>query len=98
MKLAAQPVIYGADRSKKERDSYPLAQIDAALQAIFKSSGQETLIQKTRRIMGANVSTLSDDELEAHITNLQHLIDYWLDEYEKCMFDGQTLQQVMREG
>jgi len=98
MKLAAQPVIHGADRSKTEREFYPLAHVDEALQAIFKSSSQETLLQKTRRIMGANVSNLGDDELEVHMTNLQHLIDYWLDEYERCMFDGQTLHQLLREG
>jgi hypothetical protein len=83
----AQPTTY----------SSPLAPIDDTLRNIFSSPAQETLLQKTRHIMGDAASELSDDELENYITEFQHLIDYWLDTFEKDLFDGVTLQQLLRE-
>ncbi len=77
--------------------SSPLTPIDDALRTIFSSPAQETLLQKTRHIMGNAASELSDDELEAYVTEFQHLIDYWLDTFEKDLFDGVTLQQLLRE-
>jgi hypothetical protein len=76
----------------------PFTPIDEALRAIFSTPAQETLLQKTRHTMGDTVSELSDDELESYITEFQHLIDYWLDTFEKDLFDGVTLQQLLREG
>jgi hypothetical protein len=76
----------------------PLAPFDDALRAIFSTPAQETLLQKTRHIMGDAVGELSDDELEVCITEFQHLIDYWLDTFEKDLFDGMTLHQLLREG
>jgi hypothetical protein len=48
--------------------------------------------------MGDTISELSDDELEVCVTEFQHLIDYWLDTFEQDLFDGMTLQQLLREG
>jgi len=76
----------------------PLAPIDDALRAVFSTPVQETLLQKTRHIMGDTISELSDDELEVCITEFQHLIDYWFDAFERDLFDGVTLQQLLREG
>jgi hypothetical protein len=75
----------------------PLTPIDDALRAIFSTPAQETLLQKTRHIMGDTVSELTDDELETYVTEFQHLIDYWLDTFEQDLFDGATLQQLLRE-
>jgi hypothetical protein len=72
--------------------------IDAALQNIFKSSQEETRMQQARRIMGAAVDCLSDEELEVCLTEFQHLLDEWLDTFEQNIFDGQTLKQVLGQG
>ena len=76
----------------------PLASIDTALRRIFTSPQEETLLVKSRRIMGECVADLSDEELEVYNTELQHLIDYWLDGFERQQFDGQTLQQMLGQG
>jgi hypothetical protein len=95
--MTRQQVLLGTERVSSAASTSPLAPIDDALQAIFTNPTQETLLQKTRRIMGNTVTDLSDDELEVYITEFQHLIDYWLDTFEKQIFDGMTLQQVLRE-
>lgn len=74
------------------------ASIDAALQGIFKSSQEETRLQQARRIMGSVINDLSDEELEGCLTEFQHLLDEWLDAFEREQFDGQTLKQVLGQG
>lgn len=76
----------------------PLVAIDDALQQIFKSSAEETKQQKARVIMGAELGTLSDEELEVYLTEFQHLIDNWLDTYEQQLFGGLTLRQMLGQG
>ena len=76
----------------------PLASIDTALRSIFTSPQEETLLVKSRQIMGECVADLSDEELEVYNTELQHLIDYWLDGFERQQFNGQTLQQMLGQG
>jgi hypothetical protein len=71
------------------------ANIDTALQSIFKSTHEETRIQQARRIMGNSVAHLSDVELEVCITEFQHMLDEWFDAFEHNVFDGQTLKQVL---
>lgn len=71
------------------------ANIDTALQNIFKSTQEETRIQQARRIMGNSVVHLSDEELEICITEFQHMLDEWFDAFEHDVFDGQTLKQVL---
>ena len=76
----------------------PLASIDTALRRIFTNPQEETLLVKSRRIMAECTADLSDEELEVYITELQHLIDYWLDSFERQQFNGQTLQQMLGQG
>ncbi|HSX15906.1 MAG TPA: hypothetical protein VLF40_03900 [Candidatus Saccharimonadales bacterium] len=79
-------------------DRSPLASIDDALRNIFPTQAEETQLQKARRTLGNSAIALTDEELEVHLTEVQHLIDYWLDTFEQQLFDGMTLQQILREG
>jgi len=74
------------------------ADIDTALQGIFRTAQEETRLQQARRIMGNAVGDLSDEELEVCLTEFQHLLDQWLDEFERAAFDNQTLRQVLGQG
>jgi hypothetical protein len=66
-----------------------------ALNSIFPSKQEETRIQKARLIMGDDVKDLSDEDLEVFLTEFQYLIDCWLDEYEKQVFDNKTLRELI---
>lgn len=76
----------------------PRASIDTALRQIFTPASEETRVQKARRTMGDCVSSIPDEDLEVYLTEFQYLIDTWLDEYERSVFDGQTLQQALGQG
>jgi hypothetical protein len=76
----------------------PTKPIDDALAALFPTSEQDGRLQKARRIMGAEVDGVSDQELENYLSQLEFLLDSWLDEYERQVFDGRTLSKVMQGG
>lgn len=72
--------------------------LQTALGEIFPEKQEETLIVLTRRIMGDSIANLSDEELRIFITKFQYLIDCWLDEFEREVFNGLTLKQLLMEG
>ena len=71
---------------------------ESTLIRIFPGKQEETRIQKARLIMGDDVKDLSDEDLEVFLTEFQYLIDCWLDEYEKQVFNNKTLKELMKEG
>lgn len=71
---------------------------ESSLSNIFPSKQEETQVQKARLIMGDDVKALSDEDLEVFLTEFQYLIDCWLDEYEKQVFNNKTLSELMKEG
>lgn len=72
--------------------------IDTALRTIFPGAAEETKLQRARRILQEVAQDVSDEQLEVFVTSLQCLIDSWLDCYEKEVFDGLTLREVLHEG
>lgn len=71
---------------------------ESTLNNIFPSKQEETQVQKARLIMGDDVKNLSDEDLGVFLTEFQYLIDCWLDEYEKQVFNNKTLSELMKEG
>lgn len=52
-------------------------------------------IGRIRRILGVTAITLSDEQIESIISEFQFLIGAWMDEFEKELFHGMTLQEVI---
>ena len=72
-----------------------LKSLDGALKRIFPSQHEESRTQKARQIMGIDLDGMADADLDTYLTQLQTMIDSWLDEYERSAFDGQTLRQIL---
>jgi hypothetical protein len=72
--------------------------IDTALRSIFPTPAEETKVQKARAILKEVAANLSDQELEIFITQLQLLIETWMDVFEKQAFEGRTLKEVLYGG
>lgn len=75
----------------------PKRSLHTALKEIFPEEKEEALLRLVRKIMGEAVVELSDRELEVYVTKFQYLIDCWMDEFEKEIFNGLTLKQVIME-
>ncbi len=76
----------------------PLASLESALNSILPTQIEETNILKTRKILGETAATLSDEQIESIVTEFQFLANSWLDEFERDVFDGMTLKEVLHEG
>lgn len=72
--------------------------IENALKDIFPTKQEESMLERARRILGDDVLSLSDEDLEKYVREFQELIDFWLDSYEKEIFDNKTLRELIREG
>ncbi|MDD2251273.1 MAG: hypothetical protein PHE92_09300 [Candidatus Cloacimonetes bacterium] len=68
------------------------------LDSIFPTRQEETRIAKARRILEEIGSDLSDEELEIYLIKFEFLLDTWIDNFEKDIFEGKTLNQLLREG
>jgi len=72
--------------------------LEYALETIFPEPKEETQLQKARRILGDIALDMGDDELIGCLAQFQFLLNSWLDDYEKQIFDGKTLDQLLKGG
>ncbi len=69
--------------------------LEETLNNLFPEAKEETKLQKARQILGNSVSEIPDTQLAVFLTELQFLLDDWFDGYEKQLFEGKTLRQVI---
>ncbi|QQS43876.1 hypothetical protein IPM65_07115 [Candidatus Roizmanbacteria bacterium] len=74
----------------------PFKAFDNALNNIFSQSDEVNKIARTRRLLGETADHLTEEQLKTIVTDFQFLIDTWLDAYEKELFDGVTLQNLLK--
>lgn len=74
----------------------PQKSLEESLNSILPNHQEETKIQKARRILGEVATEATDEKLEIFLTEAQYLLDTWLDTFERDIFDGLTLKQVLR--
>lgn len=72
--------------------------LEAIIRQAFPTQQEETRLQSARRIMGEVLVDISDDELEVCLTEIRFLLDAWINEFERELFNNKTLQQVLMEG
>lgn len=53
--------------------------------------------QKTKEILGPLAKNLTTAELRDVIAETQYLINSWLDDFERNIFDGLTLNELLHE-
>ena len=80
---------------KPSIQSNPHIELTNALSSIFPTKTEETKATRTRRILGDTAKTLSDEQIEAITTQFQFLVETWLDQFEKDVFEGQTLKELL---
>ncbi len=70
---------------------------EKTLNSIFLDKKEETKLQKAKRILGEDITEVTDDELRVYVAEFEFLLDSWLDKYEKGVFEGKTLKQLIKE-
>lgn len=52
-------------------------------------------IDEAREILSDLANDLSDDELKDTLVEMDYLIESWIDEYERKIFSGKTLNELL---
>lgn len=72
--------------------------ISQSLEAIFPEQKQaDKRIKLAKDALGSLASQFTETELSDVITEVEYLTESWLDEYERNIFDGLTLQELLHE-
>lgn len=75
----------------------PLNQLEQTLAAIFPTNQEENKINKIRGILGQSARDFTDEQLGYLVTDFEYLVDTWLDLFEKKLFQGKTLRELLGE-
>ena len=54
-------------------------------------------IKEVKKILGPLANNFTDEQFKLTLTEVQFLTDSWLDEFEKDLFDGQTVHQLLSQ-
>ena len=52
-------------------------------------------IDEAREILGDAAKDLTDDQLKDQVVMVQFLIESWMDEFERKIFNGKTLNELL---
>ena len=86
------------EKAPNNRLALDAGHVFEAIHSIFPTQQEESRLEKTRRVMGEDIKDLTDEDLDVYLTEFNFLLDSWMDEYERNVFNNKTLQQVLREG
>lgn len=69
-----------------------------AIQQMFpEQEREEKNIQLAKKSLGALATQFSSEELKNIINEIEFLTETWLDEFERSIFKGLTLQELLHE-
>lgn len=57
---------------------------------------QSKTVQEGREILGESAVGLTDEQVYDLVNEVQYLVDTWVEEYEKKIFDGKTLSELLQ--
>lgn len=56
---------------------------------------EQRIVLETREILGDSAETSTDEEVYGLVTKVQYLVDCWFEEFEKSVFGGKTLSELL---
>ena len=56
---------------------------------------QQTAVKEARGILGETAEDLTDDQVYELVNEVQFLVDTWIEEFEKKVFEGKTLNEML---
>ncbi len=75
----------------------PKIALENVLSEIFPQPTEENKVYRTRQLLGSRAQNLSDEEIETIISEFDYLINTWLDVFEKNIFQGMTLKEILKD-
>lgn len=59
------------------------------------NSNKEIDLEEARKILGKTAESLSDEQLRDQVSMINFLAESWLDDYERSIFDGKTINELI---
>ncbi|MDO8657608.1 MAG: hypothetical protein Q7K55_02610 [Candidatus Levybacteria bacterium] len=75
----------------------PIKEFENVIATIFPTSQEENKLHKARGILGESARDYTDEDLNYLVTDFEYLVDTWLDLFEKRLFLGKTLKELVGE-
>jgi len=75
----------------------PQKTLDNLLLNIFPQNKDENKIIQTRKLLGKTAESLTDEQIQCIVAEFQFLINSWFDEFERDVFSGKTLKEILNE-
>ena len=73
----------------------PQASLETTLNRIFPLDTEETKYASAKGKLGETAKIFTDEQVKIMVTDFQYLIEIWLDEFEKEVFSGKTLKELL---
>src|SRR5437764_1102151 len=67
---------------------------DQINQIFNEQDKQAKTVQQTREILGEPSQSLSDEQVYDLTSEIDYLVDTWIEEFERKIFNGKTLEEV----
>jgi len=84
-----QEIIHHQNKSKS---------IKKSLDQLFpEQEYEEKNLQKVKEVLGTVAHEMSLEELKVAVTEVQFLVETWLDDFERGIFNGLTLKELLHE-
>lgn len=58
---------------------------------------QDRDLAKAKEALGELASEFTDAQIREIVTDIDYLVTSWLDDFERSIFDGQTLRELLHE-
>lgn len=68
---------------------------DQINQLFNEQDNQQKAILEAREILGDSAKDMTDEQVFDLVTEMQYLVDSWLEEFERKTFDGKSLNELL---
>lgn len=94
-------ILEGTNPATKPQQSYKENEnqfLKRSLDSLFpEQQYKDKDIQKANEILGKTSEVIGEDCMKDVLTEIQFLASTWLDNFERELFDGRTLQELLHE-
>lgn len=92
-------ILDGVTQAPTHKSTLPqVPSIKESLDDLFpEQKYEEKSIQKAKEILGKTAGQFTSEQLKDIVTEIQFLADNWLDDFEREIFKGKTLKELLHE-
>lgn len=70
--------------------------IEKAVDKIFTTDKEQNKFDKARKILGESGKEITNEQLENYVSEFEYLANCWLEIFERQVFEGETLDELLR--